>query len=159
MFADRHSDQSGLHRGKRLVDFGVERGAGGSSASYRARCRPGPHHCGALRDHHSWGRRQRARRDRRGSSSSTSSTATADRFAPRCGRGITADVTTLLQVVDCLQRRFSIGRVCVVADRGMNLGRNHRRARSSDWSRRRRHGPFSRRLNVQKAHPLDDLSS
>ena len=33
--------------------------------------------------------------------------------------GNTADVTTLLPVVDRLQRRFSIGRVCVVADRGM----------------------------------------
>ena len=33
--------------------------------------------------------------------------------------GNTADVTTLLPVVDRLQRRFSIHRVCVVADRGM----------------------------------------
>src|SRR5271155_882095 len=33
--------------------------------------------------------------------------------------GNTADVTTLLPVVDRLQRRFSIGRGCVVADRGM----------------------------------------
>ena len=33
--------------------------------------------------------------------------------------GNTADVTTLLPVVDRLRRRFSIGRVCVVADRGM----------------------------------------
>src|SRR5271157_1350686 len=33
--------------------------------------------------------------------------------------GATADVTTLLPVVDRLQRRFAIGRVCVVADRGM----------------------------------------
>jgi len=33
--------------------------------------------------------------------------------------GNTADLTTLLPVVDRLQRRFSIGRVCVVADRGM----------------------------------------
>src|SRR5271169_6564853 len=33
--------------------------------------------------------------------------------------GKTADVTTLLPVVDRLQRRFSIDRVCVVADRGM----------------------------------------
>jgi hypothetical protein len=33
--------------------------------------------------------------------------------------GNTADVTTLLPVVDRLQRRFSIDRVCVVADRGM----------------------------------------
>ena len=31
----------------------------------------------------------------------------------------TADVTTLLPVVDRLRQRFSIGRVCVVADRGM----------------------------------------
>ena len=33
--------------------------------------------------------------------------------------GATADVTTLLPVVDRLRQRFSIGRVCVVADRGM----------------------------------------
>src|SRR5271169_4675299 len=33
--------------------------------------------------------------------------------------GDTADVTTLLPVVDRLRRRFAIGRVCVVADRGM----------------------------------------
>src|SRR5260370_24123913 len=33
--------------------------------------------------------------------------------------GATADVTTLLPVIDRLRQRFSIGRVCVVADRGM----------------------------------------
>jgi hypothetical protein len=33
--------------------------------------------------------------------------------------GNTADVTTLLPVIDRLQRRFAIARVCVVADRGM----------------------------------------
>ena len=33
--------------------------------------------------------------------------------------GNTADVTTLLPVIDRLRQRFSIGRVCVVADRGM----------------------------------------
>jgi Transposase DDE domain len=33
--------------------------------------------------------------------------------------GNTADVTTLLPVLDHLRRRFSVGRVCVVADRGM----------------------------------------
>jgi Transposase DDE domain len=33
--------------------------------------------------------------------------------------GNTADVTTLVPVVDGLRRRFGIGRVCVVADRGM----------------------------------------
>lgn len=33
--------------------------------------------------------------------------------------GNTADVTTLIPVVDRLRRRFGIGRVCVVADRGM----------------------------------------
>jgi hypothetical protein len=32
--------------------------------------------------------------------------------------GDTADVTTLLPVIDRLRRRFAIGRVCVVADRG-----------------------------------------
>ncbi len=36
--------------------------------------------------------------------------------------GITADVTTLLPVVDRLRQRFAIGRVCVVADRGMISG-------------------------------------
>src|SRR5258708_32587655 len=41
---------------------------------------------------------------------------------PLCGelgRGNTADVTTLLPVVDRLRARFSVGRICVVADRGM----------------------------------------
>ena len=33
--------------------------------------------------------------------------------------GNTADVTTLLPVIDRLRSRFHIGRVCVVADRGM----------------------------------------
>src|SRR5262245_56930900 len=33
--------------------------------------------------------------------------------------GNTADVTTLIPVIDRLRRRFDIGRVCVVADRGM----------------------------------------
>ncbi len=33
--------------------------------------------------------------------------------------GNTTDVTTLIPVIDRLRRRFAIGRVCVVADRGM----------------------------------------
>lgn len=33
--------------------------------------------------------------------------------------GNTADVTTLIPVVDRLRRRFGIGKVCIVADRGM----------------------------------------
>ena len=33
--------------------------------------------------------------------------------------GNTADITTLMAIVDRLQSRFGIGRVCVVADRGM----------------------------------------
>jgi transposase len=33
--------------------------------------------------------------------------------------GNTADVTTLIPVIDRLHRRFAIARVCVVADRGM----------------------------------------
>jgi transposase len=33
--------------------------------------------------------------------------------------GNTADVTTLVPVIDRLRRRFDIARVCVVADRGM----------------------------------------
>jgi transposase len=33
--------------------------------------------------------------------------------------GNTADVSTLIPVIDRLRRRFAIGRVCVVADRGM----------------------------------------
>jgi transposase len=45
----------------------------------------------------------------------------------QCGRplcselwpGNTADVTTLLPVVDRLRQRFAVGRVCIVADRGM----------------------------------------
>jgi hypothetical protein len=45
-----------------------------------------------------------------------------DRGRPVCTEvwpGNTADVTTLLPVIDRLRKRFSIGRVCVVADRGM----------------------------------------
>ena len=33
--------------------------------------------------------------------------------------GNTADVTALMPVIDRLRSRFGIGRVCVVADRGM----------------------------------------
>ena len=33
--------------------------------------------------------------------------------------GNTADVTTLIPVIDRLRRRFAIARVCIVADRGM----------------------------------------
>jgi hypothetical protein len=33
--------------------------------------------------------------------------------------GNTADVTTLVPVVDRLRRRFAVGRICIVADRGM----------------------------------------
>src|SRR4249919_4349890 len=33
--------------------------------------------------------------------------------------GNTADVTSLLPVIERLRRRFAIGQVCVVADRGM----------------------------------------
>ena len=33
--------------------------------------------------------------------------------------GNTADVTTLIPVIDRLRERFAIGRICVVADRGM----------------------------------------
>ena len=33
--------------------------------------------------------------------------------------GNTAEVTTLIPVIDRLRRRFDIARVCVVADRGM----------------------------------------
>jgi transposase len=36
--------------------------------------------------------------------------------------GNTADVTTLLPVVDRLRARFGVGRICVVADRGMISG-------------------------------------
>ena len=35
------------------------------------------------------------------------------------GPGNVADVTTLIPVIDRLRRRFAIGRICVVADRGM----------------------------------------
>jgi transposase len=33
--------------------------------------------------------------------------------------GNTTNVTTLIPVIDRLRQRFAIGRVCVVADRGM----------------------------------------
>src|SRR5260370_30239738 len=41
---------------------------------------------------------------------------------PRCcelGAGNTADVTTLIPIVDRLWQRFHIRQVCIVADRGM----------------------------------------
>ena len=44
--------------------------------------------------------------------------ATAGRLHLRCGRN-TADVGSLIPVIDRLQRCFRIARVCVVADRGM----------------------------------------
>jgi transposase len=45
--------------------------------------------------------------------------APAGRCAQRCGRANTADVITLIPVLDRLRQRFAIGRICVVADRGM----------------------------------------
>ena len=48
-----------------------------------------------------------------------SSTATGRPICTEMWPGNTADVTTLLPVIDRLRQRFSIGRVCVVADRGM----------------------------------------
>ena len=44
--------------------------------------------------------------------------------------GNTTDVTTLLPVIDRLRERFAIGRICVVADRGMISDA----ARSPPWS-------------------------
>ena len=44
------------------------------------------------------------------------------RWTPGCSEmwpGNTADVTSLVPVIDRLRRRFAIGRVCIVADRGM----------------------------------------
>jgi transposase len=38
---------------------------------------------------------------------------------PEMWPGNTADVTTVIPVVDRLRRRFDIGRVCIVADRSM----------------------------------------
>lgn len=43
--------------------------------------------------------------------------------------GNTADVKTLLPVVKRLQKRFGIGRICIVADRGMISRRDHSRPR------------------------------
>jgi hypothetical protein len=45
--------------------------------------------------------------------------------------GHTADVTTLLPVIDRLRQRFAIGRVCVVADRGMISAEGYRRSRGA----------------------------
>ena len=53
--------------------------------------------------------------DDRSASSSTARPADRSEMWP----GNTADVTTLLPVIDRLRGRFAIGRVCVVADRGM----------------------------------------
>src|SRR3954452_17576936 len=41
------------------------------------------------------------------------------RSARRCGPANTADVRVLIPVIERLRSRFAIGRVCVVADRGM----------------------------------------
>jgi len=41
--------------------------------------------------------------------------------------GNTTDVTTLVPIVDRLQNRFAIGRICIVADRGMISRRSSRR--------------------------------
>jgi hypothetical protein len=41
------------------------------------------------------------------------------RFARSCGRANVADVTTPIPVIDRLRTRFAIGRICVVADRGV----------------------------------------
>ena len=52
--------------------------------------------------------------------------------------GNTADVTTVIPVVDRLRRRFDIGRVCIVADRGMisaeTLTELGRAASSISWA-------------------------
>src|SRR4051812_28247952 len=45
--------------------------------------------------------------------------ADARRFCWEMGPGNTADVSVLVPVIDRLRSRFAIGRVCVVADRGM----------------------------------------
>ena len=46
--------------------------------------------------------------------------------------GNTADVTTLLPIVEKLQKRFSINRVCIVADRGMISAKTVRALESAD---------------------------
>ena len=45
--------------------------------------------------------------------------ARAARSVRKCRPGNTADVAGLMPVVDRLQQRFAIARVCIVADRGM----------------------------------------
>jgi len=54
-----------------------------------------------------------------GVTASASTIAVAGDVAARMWPGNTADVTTLIPVIDRLRRRFAIARVCVVADRGM----------------------------------------
>ena len=44
---------------------------------------------------------------------------TGARSVPEMWPGNTADVTTLVPVIDRLRRRFAITQVCVVADRGL----------------------------------------
>ncbi len=58
-----------------------------------------------------------------------------DRGQPICCEmwpGNTADVTTLLPIVEKLQKRFSINRVCIVADRGMISAKTVRALESAD---------------------------
>ena len=58
-----------------------------------------------------------------------------DRKQPICCEmwpGNTADVTTLLPIVEKLQKRFNINRVCIVADRGMISAKTFRALESAD---------------------------
>jgi hypothetical protein len=75
--------------------------------------------------------------------------------------GNTADVTVLLPVVDRLRRRFAIGRVCVVADRGMIAaetiaGLEERKLEYILGARERTDG-IARRIVMENADPFVPL--
>ncbi|HWU38448.1 MAG TPA: transposase, partial [Candidatus Acidoferrum sp.] len=47
--------------------------------------------------------------------------------------GNTADVTTLIPVVDRLRKWFAVGKVCIVADRGMISKETIEELEKPDW--------------------------
>src|SRR5260370_30211593 len=75
--------------------------------------------------------------------------------------GNTADVTTLLPVIDRLRERFSIGRVCVVADRGMisaaTIAGLEERKLEYILGARERSDPILRRIVLDNGDPFVPL--
>lgn len=85
-----------------------------------------------------------------------------DQGRPICSEmwpGNTADVTALLPVIDRLHQRFAIGRVCVVADRGMISAETIRalEARGIDYilgGRERNSGDIQDKVLPDRATPI-----